>query len=920
MRLDQYAQVYVPEWIKNVNAEPYFQYFANNPMQEHIAMEMDMRFKAHFWPPALEPFTELFGQQPEVEDGASLSSTSTPASSLVPSARSSPHKNGLLKELQRPDESWLQEPSSEAKALEEEDLDGALGHLSLEEEELEPTEPTVFSAGRQREVLLSMQNYQEKWTSLLDAELQYRATELASQAVYAAQIFRSSTSTGALYTSAHAAASNKGGYSDNGMAAAAQNFQRHLYYVKVPGIRQDKPNLSIHDRLQIRPIRREPTVNQYWAMQVYEAHITSVHKLSGTITFSCDPVAGGEFARYVHDPAYLFNIEFFPAQRHFQDAKKSLTVIGHILKQHCARAKLLQQWLFPSYLDGVDMTFRKVGEDDTEMHPELQKLNPEQAATAHLLATHAPHVPFLISGPPGTGKTRTLVGATLAILKNQPNARILLCAPSNTAADTLALRLKEHLSPSELFRMNHPTRSFAEVPQALGPYCFIESQAANGPFAAYGLPAWADLMQKRVVVTATFDVPLLISANCSNLHLTYLQAHLAKGFGALDVSTSHWTHLLVDEAGQGTEAEITSALVCMLPWHPTRENQPVIALCGDVAQLGPQIRSPLCRKGGLDCSLLDRLAEWPLYASAAHTIIQHVKRQRPVPPNTPCGQLIRNYRATHPMLLMLPSILFYNDILLPFASGSCRFTRDRRLPNPNLPIWFENVHGEDVSLDDGISWYNGDEIARIVDICTRLTRPNATEPVCQPTDIAVISPFNEQVWQIRIALRKCGLGEISVGPVEAFQGAEHPVSILSTVRSQAKHLAKDASDGIGIIHERKRLCVAISRAQELLIVVGNLSLLFHEDATWRQLLTIAARNQCLTGTPIDALTTKEQMDHHMGPISRLEMAMHEEVAYLKAHGSSSRENEEDDLQNDGDAIRRAALVAARSAAMALMDS
>ncbi|MCP6385328.1 AAA domain-containing protein, partial [Klebsiella pneumoniae] len=78
--------------------------------------------------------------------------------------------------------------------------------------------------------------------------------------------------------------------------------------------------------------------------------------------------------------------------------------------------------------------------------------------------------------------------------------------------------------------------------------------------------------------------------------------------------------------------------------------------------------------------------------------------------------------------------------------------------------------------------------------------------------------------------------------------------------SQQKQIAKDASDGIGIIHERKRLCVAISRAQELLIVVGNLSLLFNEDATWRQLLTIAARNDCLTGIPIKELTTKEQID------------------------------------------------------------
>lgn len=66
---------------------------------------------------------------------------------------------------------------------------------------------------------------------------------------------------------------------------------------------------------------------------------------------------------------------------------------------------------------------------------------------------------------------RTIVEAVLQILRIQPEACILLCAPSNPATDTLALRLREKFKPNEMLRLNDHHRTFAEVPNMIMQYC-----------------------------------------------------------------------------------------------------------------------------------------------------------------------------------------------------------------------------------------------------------------------------------------------------------------------------------------------------------------------------------------------------------------------------------------------------------------
>jgi helicase MOV-10 len=180
---------------------------------------------------------------------------------------------------------------------------------------------------------------------------------------------------------------------------------------------------------------------------------------------------------------------------------------------------------------------------------------------------------------PGTGKTITIIEAIRQIVADFPHARILACAPSNSAADLIALRLGAGgLTESELFRFYAPSRSKDQVSDSLKPYtCVID-----GHFSA---PLVSRLKRYNVVVS------------------TCVSASFAAGIG---MPRGHFTHIFIDEAGQATEPE---AFVSMMI-ADCRTN---VILSGDPKQLGPIIRSSFARDLGLEVSYLERLMSMPAY-------------------------------------------------------------------------------------------------------------------------------------------------------------------------------------------------------------------------------------------------------------------------------------------------------------------
>ena len=149
-------------------------------------------------------------------------------------------------------------------------------------------------------------------------------------------------------------------------------------------------------------------------------------------------------------------------------------------------------------------------------------------------------VPFVIWGPPGrdfnhslilehiamllltfwlsgTGKTKTLIEAILQTVEHHPNAHILAVAPSNSAADTIALRLIPHLVPTQMVRLNSPTRTFAEVRDALMPFCMVStSDSVSGSVGAFfGLDV-GRVVRANVVVLTCDDASALLEGGLSN--------------------------------------------------------------------------------------------------------------------------------------------------------------------------------------------------------------------------------------------------------------------------------------------------------------------------------------------------------------------------------------------------------------------
>ena len=169
----------------------------------------------------------------------------------------------------------------------------------------------------------------------------------------------------------------------------------------------------------------------------------------------------------------------------------------------------------------------------------------------------------------------------LQILKANPQARILACAPSNSAADLIASRLKKWgLGRDQLFRFYAPSRAHNQVPAELRDHVTLNSSNH------FTVPHMARLRRFQVV-----------ASTCVSSSFSF-NSGLPRG---------HFTHIFIDEAGQATEPE---AFIAIKTMADTKTN---IVLSGDPHQLGPVLRSPVARTLGLELSYLEKLMKREQY-------------------------------------------------------------------------------------------------------------------------------------------------------------------------------------------------------------------------------------------------------------------------------------------------------------------
>ncbi|KAG9124505.1 hypothetical protein FRC07_011359 [Ceratobasidium sp. 392] len=583
-------------------------------------------------------------------------------------------------------------------------------------------------------------------------------------------------------------------------------LKRHnsYFYLDVPGLAEKRPSVLVGDSIKVRPHNPSSTTNTTW----YIGYVHAVRQADVVL-------------RFAH--------RFLPPSDTRFDVRFCLNRIP-LLRMHQALATAFVEprVLFPTLAH--EKRGRAVGQVTT-INPLVQGNPPQLMAVKSIMSLPAGSPPFVIFGPPGTGKTVTAVEAMLQFMRANPNTTILATAPSNSAADLLARKLLEskQFEPGELFRLNALSRSKTDIPDPILDCSFWLDGSFRFPSINRLSLAELDFNRRRQsgqnAIKPLKDYRIVV-ATCVSSSVPY----------QLGIPRGHFSWIFIDEAGQACEPE---AMIAVKTLAGPDTN---IVLSGDPRQLGPIIRSPIALQMGLGLSYLERLMNTPMYDPAA-------MRGRTV------VKLTKNWR-NHLAILRYPNEHFYTNELQACAPAS---TTDSllswsELGRAGFPIIFENIAGKDQQEKSSPSWFNTMEISRVKDYVTMLR--DLRRPRITTTDIGVIAPYNQQVRRIRMILGPQGEG-IKVGSVEEFQGQERKVIIVSTVRSSANQIEYDLRHTLGFVANDRRFNVAVTRAQALLIVVGDASVL-GLDPLWRSFLTYVHQNGGWKGIPIPWQATTAQ--------------------------------------------------------------
>jgi ATP-dependent RNA/DNA helicase IGHMBP2 len=407
----------------------------------------------------------------------------------------------------------------------------------------------------------------------------------------------------------------------------------------------------------------------------------------------------------------------------------------------------------------------------------------------------------IVHGPPGTGKTTTLVQAIKALVK-QENQRILVVAPSNTAVDLLSEKLSEE--GLNVLRVGNPAR-VSERLQKLT----LEAKMADHDYLketkklrkqAQEFKSMAHKYKRsfgkseRDQRKALFDEAHRIMKEVDNTEQYIIDDVLSKTqvVTATLVGANHYTvrnltyqTLVIDEAGQALEP------AC---WIPILKAQKVI-LAGDHCQLSPTIKSNEAAKNGLNQTLLERCIE---HHPTAVTLLEEQYRM---------NSNIMGYS----------SLVFYQGKLKAHSSVA-----ESLLFEGDTPLLFIDTAGCGFEEKlEGTSSTNPDEAAftfKHIHSYVETLRGKNFHTNNFPS-MAVISPYKQQINLLKEQFdHSTDLQQyqenISVNTIDSFQGQERDVVYISLTRSNDK-------GEIGFLSDIRRMNVAMTRARKKLVVIGD---------------------------------------------------------------------------------------------------
>ncbi|KAM7355345.1 putative RNA helicase armitage [Cochliomyia hominivorax] len=513
-------------------------------------------------------------------------------------------------------------------------------------------------------------------------------------------------------------------------------------------------------------------------------------------------------------------------------------------KQHFAIERVVkhlgEKFLFPSniYLREQPQLDIQLNEDNNIVYQnKMYKwynnlLNPiQKKAVFEILRGEVQNMPYIIFGPPGTGKTITLVEVILQLVKRLPSSRLLVGTPSNSSADLITTRLIESgdLCPGDFIRLVSQNQIEKElIPQHLMPYCATIDIAADGT------------CNDSMIVTES-GLKLKCQMKFLGQHRVTISTCSTLGnFLQMDFPRGHFTHVLIDESGQCSEPEVMVAITQVSKYRGQ------VILAGDPNQLQAIATNRYAGEKGLAISFLERILSRSPYLK---DLMRYPKTSGFDPRLV--TKLLYNYRSL-PSILHIYNKLFYNSELKPMVNeNESREAKMIQQIYDLLPesekrskthgIFFYGMLSENMQEKDSPSWYNPCEARNVFLMTLELYRKGIN-----PENIGIITPYSKQVKNLRTVFTNAGIAMPKIGSVEEFQGQERDIILISTVRSSQKYVANDIRHSLGFIQCAKRINVAISRARYLLYIFGNPHLLAL-DSCWRAFIKYCVDNDAYLG-------------------------------------------------------------------------
>jgi len=452
-------------------------------------------------------------------------------------------------------------------------------------------------------------------------------------------------------------------------------------------------------------------------------------------------------------------------------------------------------------IEGNDIpSFNKI--DDSVLIPQLN--NSQNKAVKHILSANDIAV---VHGPPGTGKTTTIVQAIRLVLQSEK--QLLVCAPTNTAVDLITEKLIEQ--GINVLRVGHPARVSEGLLKATidgqiqshANYKDIKSlrKTAEEYFKMAGKYKRTfgkeDAKQRALFYTE--------ARNCikeSRLLEDYIVNSLFENAQVISctpvastnkaLANKQFSTLFFDEASQALEA---------ISWIPLLKCKRVI-FSGDHFQLPPVVKSNKAKQEGLAETMLDRCIKHPDVSTL----------------------LTRQYRM-HQHIMQFSNQYFYNNELEADATvKETVLSLHEDIDILNSPVELIDTAGcsfDELQNPETLSLSNVGEANLIFKHLELLLQQYQFSQEEQNISIGIISPYKEQIELLKEKLvdfdySTYPVSELAVKTIDGFQGEERDVIYISLVRS-------NEHSEIGFLSDIRRMNVALTRAKKKLVVVMDTS-------------------------------------------------------------------------------------------------